>query len=261
MPHVVLLFSSRLKMRISPMSYQKPFQHRLAKAGAPVIISVLPLKGVIGHSSSVFLSTLPVRRCSAPRGSPPPIPRSWRAGRYLMRARVPEAAGVGGNLVGQQDLAMVAAKLQLEVDELNVDLPHTFLEDLVDPHAHLLHAPHLLRRGKPHGGDVREVDQRVLQLRVLQAVFHHRVFQPRAVRVADAPGQAPRHDVSHLDGHGMISPRLMSERRGPDAADEMVGYALLRQQGEHVLTNKVVDLTLSIDIGPASARETQRSSR
>src|SRR5262249_8191934 len=50
----------------------------------------------------------------------------------LARLLVPEAAGVGTDLVAQQDLALVATELQLEIDQQDAALIEEALEDFVD---------------------------------------------------------------------------------------------------------------------------------
>src|SRR5215469_13471386 len=50
----------------------------------------------------------------------------------LARLLVPEAAGVGTDLVAQQDLALVATELELEIDQQDAALIEEAFEDFID---------------------------------------------------------------------------------------------------------------------------------
>ena len=68
---------------------------------------------------------------------------------------VPEAAGIGADLVGQDDGTVgEAAELQLKVDELDAHLRQVFPQVLVYPEAVIGDGPELLRGGGADGGDV-----------------------------------------------------------------------------------------------------------
>ena len=71
---------------------------------------------------------------------------------------------------------METPEFQLEVDQFDVDLPHTLAKDLVDPQGVVGHDLDFLRRGQFHGGDMGQVHQRGFQFRVPQAVLHHGIF-------------------------------------------------------------------------------------
>ena len=92
-----------------------------------------------------------------------------------------------------------------------------------------------------------QIHQRIFQLRVLEAVFHHGIFQACTVRISDAFGQTAGHDVAHLDGYGDDLHPFDQRATVIDAPDKVVGHTFLGQQGKHVFANQVVDLALADD--------------
>ena len=76
-----------------------------------------------------------------------------------MGAGIPEAAGVGGDLVGQHDGAVAqAAELQLEVHQIHVDLLEEVLHQFVGPEGQRLDGVDLLAGGQLQGQGVVLVD-------------------------------------------------------------------------------------------------------
>src|SRR5712691_4038542 len=66
----------------------------------------------------------------------------------LARRRVPQAAGVGRNLVAEVQLAAMASELELEVHEEQAALLQVGPQHAVDPERHALEPGDFLRRGQ-----------------------------------------------------------------------------------------------------------------
>src|SRR5256712_3872596 len=89
----------------------------------------------------------------------------------LARPLVPETAGVGADLVGEQDLAVVAAELELHVDQHDAALVEVLAQERVHVQRRLVDGRKLLRRGEPEEADVPVVDHRVVERVVLVEVL------------------------------------------------------------------------------------------
>src|SRR5207244_3478465 len=89
----------------------------------------------------------------------------------LARPLVPEAAGVGADLVGEQDLAVVAAELELHVDQHDGALVEVLAQERVDAQRRPVDGREVLRRGEPEEADVPVVDHRVVERVVLVEVL------------------------------------------------------------------------------------------
>src|SRR3712207_1406984 len=113
---------------------------------------------------------------------------------------VPQAAVVGGDLVGEDDPHLLvlpqAAELQLEVHELDADAEEEAAQEVVYAERERHHVVEVLGGGPAEGGDVLLADERVVELVVLVVVLNDGARQPRAFLDAEASGQAARRDVA-----------------------------------------------------------------
>ena len=165
-----------------------------------------------------------------------------------MGVDVPEAAGVRGDLVGQDDGAVgQAAEFQLKVDELDAHLAQVFGEDIVDLQRVGGDGLQLLGGAKLHGEDVVIVDHRVAQVVVFVAVFQHGAGHFGAFGQAQALGEGAgghiadddlqRHDA-HLLHQGLPVGKL---------PDEVGGDAFCFQHLHQEVAHLVVDDALALD--------------
>src|ERR1700742_2234740 len=121
----------------------------------------------------------------------------------LVRLDVPQAARVGGDLVGDDDSHHVVlpqpAGLHLEVDETNADAEEKPGEEIVDADGERHDVVDLLRRGPAEGGDVLFRHHRVVELVVLVIEFDDRARQLRAFFKTETSSQRAGGDVAHHD--------------------------------------------------------------
>ena len=92
-----------------------------------------------------------------------------------MGVDVPEAAGIRGNLVCEDNLAVGGlAEFDLEVDEVNADALEELQHELVDLQSHRADLINLLLRCKAGSEDMVIVDHRVAEIVVLVAELQDR---------------------------------------------------------------------------------------
>ena len=164
----------------------------------------------------------------------------------LARALVPEAAGVGADLVGQQDAAVVPPELELHVDEHDVALVEILAQERVHAERRLVDDGQLLRRRQAEEADVPVVDHRIVERVVLVEVLEDGLGELLAFRPAEALRQATRddvprhdldlHDLAGADQHVAVGQALHEVRRHAlrlEEAEEHLGHAVV----EHALVD------------------------
>src|SRR5437667_3334808 len=165
----------------------------------------------------------------------------------LARPLVPEAAGVGADLVGEQDLAVMAAELELHVDQHDVALVEVLAQDGVHAQRRLVDGGELVRRGQAEVADVPVVDHRVVERVVLVEVLEDGLGERLALRAPEALGEAPGDDVArhHLDLHDLAA--ADQHVALGEAAHEVGRHALLLEEAEEDLGHAVVEDALVDD--------------
>ena len=161
---------------------------------------------------------------------------------------IPEAAGVGRNLVRQHDGAVAGlAELQLEVDQLDARLLQEAAQELVDFQGIAGNQLDLLLGGPAHGGDVVFVDHGVAQVVVLVAVLNDGLFQLGALGHAQALAQAAGGDIAHNDLQGYDVNLLHQGLPVGDFLDVVGGDAVLFQHLHEEIGHPVVNHALAGD--------------
>src|SRR5437667_3130518 len=165
----------------------------------------------------------------------------------LARPLVAEAAGVGADLVGEQDFAVVAAELELHVDQHDAALVEVLAQERVHVQRRLVDGREPLRRGEPEEADVPVVDHRVVERVVLVEVLEDGLGERLALGAPEALGEAPGDDVArhHLDLHDLATADQHVALGEP--ADEMGLHALLLEEAEEDLGHAVVEDALVHD--------------
>src|SRR6516165_1251680 len=115
----------------------------------------------------------------------------------LARLLVPKAAGVGTDLIAQQDLALVATKLQLEIDQQDATLIEEPLEDFVDLKREGLDLLDLGGSRPSEFDRVFGVNQRIIERVGLVIVLDHRLLEGVALFAAEPLRHGTRDDISH----------------------------------------------------------------
>ena len=166
-----------------------------------------------------------------------------------MILQIPQTAGVGRNLVGQQNRAVGGlAFLDLEIDELHVDLGEDVLERLVDGTRLTGDLRELVLRSQTKGDDAVIVDERITQIVGLQAEFEDRLLQRRAFLDAIPFGEGAGGGVAHDDlqrVHGHLAHQLFGVRQ---TLDEVAVDAASLEQFENHGGDVVVQATLAGDL-------------
>ena len=133
----------------------------------------------------------------------------------LAGRHVPQAAGVGRNLVGQDNPPVGgAAELDFEIDEGDVDAGEELLQNLVDAGRHPVDAVQLLVGHQPQRHGVVVVDEWVAQLVALVADVVNHVRRPRPLLDAEPLRHRPCDDVADDD----------LERDNRDAAAQLLAF-------------------------------------
>ena len=103
---------------------------------------------------------------------------------------IPEAAGVGADLVGQDDGAIgQTAELQLEVDQTDVGIQQDLLQHFVDLEGVLGDGVDLFLGGQIQGQGVVVVDERIMQIVVLVAELQDRGLEGSTLGHAHAQAE------------------------------------------------------------------------
>src|SRR5437660_858302 len=158
----------------------------------------------------------------------------------LSRAAVPEPAGIGADLVAENDRAVMAAELELHVDEDDAALGDERPQDCVYLQRELDHAIDLRLRRHPEDAHVPLVDHRIVEGVALVVELDDRLgqrlalFHPEAFREA-AGDDVPHH---HLDRHDLET--LHQHVAVVEAADEMRRHPLALEETEEDLRDGVV---------------------
>ena len=119
---------------------------------------------------------------------------------FFVGRLVPEAAGVGADLVRQNHSAVrQAAKLQFEVDQADVGIQHDLLQHFVDLECVLGNGVQLFLGGKVKGQGVIMVDERVMQVVVLVAVLQDGGLEHLALGHAHAQAEVTGCNVADDD--------------------------------------------------------------
>ena len=161
----------------------------------------------------------------------------------LVGPGVPEAAGIGGDLVSQNDSAIgQAAKLQLEVDEPHAALGKKGLQYLVDLQSHGADGLDLLPCRQLQGQSVRGVQQRIVEVIVLVGELEGGLIEGDALLHAVAFGEAPGGDIADDDlqgndpdllHHGLPIVQLLDKvggnAGGGELAHEEVAHAVVHR--------------------------------
>ena len=117
-----------------------------------------------------------------------------------MGLAVPQAAGVGADLIGQDDGAVGGlAELQLEVHQSYAALAPEGLQDLVDAEGVLLDEVDLLPGSQLQGQSVILVQQRIVQVVVLIGELDGGLVEHNAFLHAVAGGKVTGGDVADDD--------------------------------------------------------------
>ena len=104
---------------------------------------------------------------------------------------VPEAAGIRADLIGQHDGAVrQTAKLQLEVDQTDVELQQVLAQNLVDLEGVLADGVDLILRGQAQSQGMVVVDEGIMVVIVLIAELQGGALQGSAFLYAQALGEA-----------------------------------------------------------------------
>ena len=159
-----------------------------------------------------------------------------------MGLRVPEAAGVGRDFVGQNDGSVGRlAELQLEIDQLHSALQEELLKVIVHAEGVVGNRVHVLAGGPAAGQDVVFVDHRVAQRVVLVAELDRRAVEVRALGHAEALGEGAGRDVAdddlerhdlHLPDQRVALGELLDKVRGNP---RLVGQLLHQEVGHAVV--------------------------
>ena len=142
---------------------------------------------------------------------------------------------------------MVAAKLQLEVDQLDADVAEDFLQDRIDLEGHLRDRIDLFLCRKAQCKRHIRIDQRIAQIIVLIAEFQRRALQLGTLRYAQTLGKAAgcliadddlqRNDLHFLDDRASLIQLL----------DIMCRDPFLLQDLAEIVAHAVVDDALADD--------------
>ena len=120
---------------------------------------------------------------------------------------IPQTAGIRGDFVGQQQRAVGgAAHLNLEVNQLDVDLGEDLDQGLVDLTSQRGDLSQILTGAHVKGHEVIIVDERIMQIVVLQEVLEHRLLERQAFLHAQAGaevtgGHVTQHDLQREHVH------------------------------------------------------------
>ena len=165
-----------------------------------------------------------------------------------MGRAVPEAAGVGADLVGEDDRAVgESAELQLEVHEIDVHGLEKRLEHVVDLERHGLDRVDLGRRGELQRQRVVGVHQRIAQIVVFIAELDGGLLEDDALLDAEALGEAAGGDVADDDLERDDADLLHGGLAVTQLLDEVRRDALFLQQLHEVVRDLVVHNALAHD--------------
>ena len=162
---------------------------------------------------------------------------------------VPQTAGIRGDLVGQQQRAVGgAAHFDLEVDQLDVDLGEDLDQGLVDLAGQRGDLGEILASAYVEGHQVIVVDERIVQIIVLQEVLKHRLLERQSFLHAQtgaevAGGHVAQHDLQREHVH------LAYQLAGVvHSLDEMAVDAALLEQVEDDGGDEVVQAALAGEV-------------
>ena len=119
---------------------------------------------------------------------------------------IPETAGVGADLVGQDDGAVgQAAELKLEVDQADVGIQQNLFQHFVDLKGVLGDGVQLFLGGQVESQGIVVVDERVMQIVVLVAVLEDGGLELGTLGHTHAQGEVTGGDVADddLQGHDL----------------------------------------------------------
>src|SRR6056297_791764 len=173
---------------------------------------------------------------------------------FLTGLDVPQATAIGADLVGDDEALEIplidAADLDLEIHQTNADAIHDPRQEIVDAQRKAQDVIHILLAGPAEGGDMFLGDQRIAQLVVLEAIFHDRTRQLRALVDAKTLGHGARGIVAYddLERHDLAGPYQLFAHIQP--LQEMVGDADIRQSEHEIFRQQVVQHTLALYHGP-----------
>ena len=166
----------------------------------------------------------------------------------LVGLDVPEAAGVGAYLVGEDDGPVAqAAELELEVHKLDAVLEQQRLEQLVYEEGVALDGLYLLRRGELESQGVVGVYERVAQLVVLVGELYGRRVKGDALLDAVALREAAGGDVADDDLERHDGDLLYQGLALGELLDEVGGDAVLLEHAHEAVGEAVVDHALAHD--------------
>jgi len=144
------------------------------------------------------LQNLPIRLFNLPQILPKPI----LIHRFLC-GQIPEAAGVRRNLIGQNQLTVVQAKLQLEINEDHLSLTEKWLQEAIHFQRQPFDLRHVLRRRQLHQSNMLIGNQGIAQRIVLVVPLHHSRLDRIALFQTQPLRQAACDDITdhHFDRH------------------------------------------------------------
>lgn len=114
-----------------------------------------------------------------------------------MGCAVPEAASVGRNLISENDLTMVSAELDLEVDKVDVVLLEELEHKAVYSKSILGDSVDLFLSSKTKAQCIVAVDERIAQIIVLVAEFESRLLERSTLSNAELLGETACCNVSY----------------------------------------------------------------
>ena len=160
---------------------------------------------------------------------------------------VPQTAGIRADFISQNDLSMVAAEFDLEIDELDVRLKEISLQNFVYLERILLDRLNLFPGGELHGNREIGVDQRIAQLVVFIAELDGGLLERRSLRHSQSLGKAScghiadddlkRNDLHLLHGRFPVRKLLNIMSRNPFLLQKLV----------HTVAHLIVDDAFSND--------------
>lgn len=165
-----------------------------------------------------------------------------------MGCGIPEAAGVRRDLVSKNDLTVVAAELDLEVDEVDVELLEEAEHELIYLESILGDGVDLLLGSKTQTECVVAVDERIAEVVVLVAELEGRSLEGSAFLNAELLGKAACCDVSYDNFQRNDLNLLNNGLAVVDLLDKVGRDTLLLEKAEHVVCHLVINNALAVDL-------------
>src|SRR6056297_483858 len=170
---------------------------------------------------------------------------------FLTGLDVPQATAIGADLVSDDEALEIplidAADLDLEIHQTNADAIHDPRQEIVDAQRKAQDVVHILLAGPSEGGDMFLGDQWIAQLVVLDAIFHDRTRQLRALVHAKPFGHGARRIIAHDDfkRHDLAGAHQLLTHVQP--LQEMIWDTDIGQAKHEIFRQQVVQHTLALD--------------